>query len=260
MLSILKRTQLICKNNYSLLRFSTTLITINKNKLENNFSNNYKNINKINLYNIDNYKTSNNNSLIRLYHNSNNINKSKKVFFDEVFDTDKSSSILDDILYSTKYYQLLLRGAMIQKREIIIPKLFFNISKRLFNKTNNVISFRISNVAGHSAFILLSASYLENDFLNLRLYALSGVSLSIIFQYYREIPLWIPIRWNILFLLINMVMIAIIYKETNDANNVPEVSNFLFISFNKQFLLIRIYLFYLIIGTKRIIWKSISTS
>ena len=39
-----------------------------------------------------------------------------------------------------------------------------------------------------------------------------GISLSIIFQYYRERPLWIPIKWNALFLLINTVMAMIILK------------------------------------------------
>ena len=102
-------------------------------------------------------------------------------------------------------------------------------------------------MAGHGSFFFLALSYLENDFLNLRLFALSGqissviififititsiiifflslywnlyvlclytgISLSIIFQYYRERPLWIPIKWNALFLLINTVMAMFILK------------------------------------------------
>lgn len=58
--------------------------------------------------------------------------------------------------------------------------------------------------------------------MNLRIYAMSGLALSIIFQYYRERPLWIPIRWNTLFLLINAIMILLIMKENHDALNMPE--------------------------------------
>ena len=103
-----------------------------------------------------------------------------------------------------------------------------------------VIHLSISEMAGHGSFFFLALSYLENDFLNLRLYALSGkipsaifiqtlchnckfvprtftgISLSIIFQYYRERPLWIPIKWNALFLLINTVMAMFILKVLHE--------------------------------------------
>ena len=81
------------------------------------------------------------------------------------------------------------------------------------------IPFTLSNVAGHGSFVFLMASYLETDFLNLRMYALSGISLSLIFQYYREKPLWIPLQWNFLFLLVNAVMISFLLKESNDAED-----------------------------------------
>ena len=81
------------------------------------------------------------------------------------------------------------------------------------------ISYTWSNLAGHSSFLLLALSYLEKDFLQLRVFAASGMSLSIIFQYYREKPLWIPIRWNLLFILINASMIALLLKETADADS-----------------------------------------
>jgi len=42
-----------------------------------------------------------------------------------------------------------------------------------------------------------------------------GISLSIIFQYYREKPLWIPIKWNGLFMLINAMMILLLLKVEN---------------------------------------------
>jgi len=71
----------------------------------------------------------------------------------------------------------------------------------------------LSNLCGHTSFFLLGASYLTTDILSLRELAMGGISLSIIFQYYRPIPLWIPIRWNALFLLINGVMVASLIEE-----------------------------------------------
>ena len=80
----------------------------------------------------------------------------------------------------------------------------------------------LSNLAGHGSFLLLALSYCENDLLQLRLFAASGMTLSIIFQYYRAIPLWIPIRWNFLFLMINTTMIGWLVKETMDADNMSK--------------------------------------
>ena len=51
---------------------------------------------------------------------------------------------------------------------------------------------------------------------------MSGIALSIVFQYYREKPLWIPIRWNSLFLIINITMILLLLKESNDAEHIPD--------------------------------------
>lgn len=90
-----------------------------------------------------------------------------------------------------------------------------------FKADKNVHMLSLSDLAGHASFMFLALSYLESDFLALRLFAVSGVSLSIIFQYYREKPLWIPIRWNTVFLIINAVMIVALLKEERDAQNIP---------------------------------------
>lgn len=82
--------------------------------------------------------------------------------------------------------------------------------------------YTISNICGHGAFLFLAVSYLETDFMNLRLFAFSGISLSMIFQYYREFPLIIPLRWNSLFLAINTFMIALLLKEKADAQNISD--------------------------------------
>ncbi|KAJ1428589.1 hypothetical protein B484DRAFT_65935 [Ochromonadaceae sp. CCMP2298] len=86
----------------------------------------------------------------------------------------------------------------------------------------------LSDLAGHCSFLFLAFSYLENDLLHLRIFAISGISLSVVFQYYREKPLWIPIRWNSLFLVINAVMILLLLKDERDAGNIPEEERLLF--------------------------------
>lgn len=53
-------------------------------------------------------------------------------------------------------------------------------------------------------------------------YAASGIGLSILFQFYRAQPLWIPIGWNGIFLLINATMIGLLLKERNDADKLEE--------------------------------------
>lgn len=137
-----------------------------------------------------------------------------------------------------KKQKLLFRGAMIRRRSVYIPTHL----QKWFGTVQHAYTF--SNLAGHGAFIFLALSYLESDFLSLRVYAVSGtlilhdicdikvikllriailgIALSIIFQYYREHPLLIPIRWNGLFLTINIGMIALLLKEANDANALPK--------------------------------------
>jgi CRP-like cAMP-binding protein len=62
-------------------------------------------------------------------------------------------------------------------------------------------------------------SYLATDPLQLRLFAAGGVSCAIVFQYYREKPLWLPLKWNALFLLINTTMALILLSEAAGAEH-----------------------------------------
>lgn len=80
----------------------------------------------------------------------------------------------------------------------------------------------VSNMCGHASFGVLALAYLETDVLALRGYAASGIGLSILFQFYRAQPLWIPIGWNGIFLLINATMIGLLLKERNDADKLEE--------------------------------------
>jgi len=122
-------------------------------------------------------------------------------------------STMFELRNSIRRKVLLIKGSMIKKRNILI-NVPFSIAS--FNW-----SYTFSDLCGHGAFLMLGFSYLETEIFNLRLYAASGITLSIIFQYYREKPLWIPIRWNTMFLLINAIMIAHILKEQYDVQNIP---------------------------------------
>lgn len=105
----------------------------------------------------------------------------------------------------------------------------YEVKENIKNQNKSLIfPYSFSDLAGHGSFLFLALSYLENDFLHLRLYAFSGICLSIIFQYYREKPLWIPIRWNSIFLLINAVMILLLLKEEDDARNIPDEQKLLY--------------------------------
>jgi hypothetical protein len=95
-------------------------------------------------------------------------------------------------------------------------------AKRGFSVAGVPLEMSLSNLAGHGSFILLACSYLEPDVLSLRGYALSAIALSITFQYFRKQPLWIPISWNFLFLIINAGMIFLLLKERSDAENISD--------------------------------------
>jgi CRP-like cAMP-binding protein len=129
------------------------------------------------------------------------------------FFNDHRSEEFFDFLRKQK---ILLRGAMVKARTIAIPLPF---PLKRYQGNRYIMNYTLSNLAGHASFVGLALSYLESDFLHLRLYAIYGISMSIIFQYYRQVPLWIPIRWNTLFLLINAIMIVLLLIEENEAMN-----------------------------------------
>lgn len=75
----------------------------------------------------------------------------------------------------------------------------------------------IAMMFGHTAFLMTGMAYLTKDILQLRLLAMSGISMSMIFQYYRPEPLKMPLRWNGLFLVINCVMASLLWNDRYEA-------------------------------------------
>jgi len=116
---------------------------------------------------------------------------------------------------------ILLRGAMVRQRTIQIPG-------------GTALKVTLSEAAGHCAFVALALSYSEKDVWHLRMYACSGIMLNLVFQYYRAVPLWIPLRWNCVFLCINLGMFAIHAKEDMEAEYIPAEVKALYYGVFKQ--------------------------
>lgn len=74
------------------------------------------------------------------------------------------------------------------------------------------VQTNISELFGHCAFLTLALSFTFQDILSLRLCSLlSGISMAV-FNFYHPNgkPLWLPLRWNLLFIFVNSCMIVLI--------------------------------------------------
>jgi CRP-like cAMP-binding protein len=67
------------------------------------------------------------------------------------------------------------------------------------------VTTTLSESLGHSAFILVAISYAVDDFLQLRILAIAGSSAMMVFTYFHPHGrvLWLPFKWNMLFIAIN---------------------------------------------------------
>lgn len=75
------------------------------------------------------------------------------------------------------------------------------------------------DLAAHAASILTAVAYLVKDILWLRVLTIFACIAGIIFNYYvHSTPLWVVIYWNLLFLIINLVQVAIIIKERREVD------------------------------------------
>jgi CRP-like cAMP-binding protein len=97
---------------------------------------------------------------------------------------------------------------MVREREI-----------RVFPGARGRVATSLSSVAGHVSFLLLGYSYMTSDLLTLRALAIGGLSAAVVFQYFRDVPLWLPIRWNALFVAINVFWVAKLYYDEYNAEH-----------------------------------------
>lgn len=83
----------------------------------------------------------------------------------------------------------------------------------------------VSEVFGHSSFILVALSYAVEDFLHLRLIAIAGSSAMLVFTYFHPHgrPLWLPFKWNALFILINSYRVIKVYTDRFFAGQLDEL-------------------------------------
>jgi len=70
------------------------------------------------------------------------------------------------------------------------------------------------DIAGHLAFALIALSFLVRDILWLRALSIAASLASISYSYFAPSkPLWIVIGWNVVFIGLNLVQIAILFRE-----------------------------------------------
>lgn len=71
----------------------------------------------------------------------------------------------------------------------------------------------LSEAFGHSSFILLAFSYAVDDFVQLRLIAIAGSSAMLVFTYFHPHGrvLWLPFKWNVLFIALNAYRVLKVY-------------------------------------------------
>mmetsp|Transcript_34295 Transcript_34295/g.50422 ORF Transcript_34295/g.50422 Transcript_34295/m.50422 type:complete len:437 (-) Transcript_34295:294-1604(-) len=82
----------------------------------------------------------------------------------------------------------------------------------------------ISEIFGHSAFFLTFVSFAVDDFLTLRAVAIVASSSLILFSYFHPYgrPLWLPLKWNCLFIAVNGYRIGKVYYDEYMAHNLSE--------------------------------------
>ena len=103
------------------------------------------------------------------------------------------------------FRESFLRDVMLKPRTVPVPRW---ISPRHYTAN-------LSEVFGHSSFILVAISYAVDDFLHLRIIAVAGSSVMLFFTYFHPHGrvLWLPFKWNVLFILINSYRIGKVFLD-----------------------------------------------
>ena len=72
----------------------------------------------------------------------------------------------------------------------------------------------VATLAGHLAFGLIAFSFLVKDILYLRILSILASLFSVLYNFYIPIePMWLPIGWNIVFVVVNLYHISVIIYE-----------------------------------------------
>lgn len=89
------------------------------------------------------------------------------------------------------------------------------------------LSYSYSCLSGHLSFVLLAASYGFSDIVDLRAMAIAAGIAMLAFNYYHPNgrPLWLPFKWNLLFILTNTAHLVYLFEEERRAKRMPKELN-----------------------------------
>ena len=82
-----------------------------------------------------------------------------------------------------------------------------------------IVEYTFTELALHAGFVITALSYLESDLVTLRTLAVLGSVSAIMWQYYKQQPTWLAIRWNILFMLINIAWVSVLLLRLQRAES-----------------------------------------
>ena len=81
----------------------------------------------------------------------------------------------------------------------------------------------IATIAGHLAFGLIAFSFLVKDILWLRVVSILASAFSVLYNWIIPIePMWLPIGWNFVFIVLNLYHIAVIIYEKRPIKMEPK--------------------------------------
>ena len=81
----------------------------------------------------------------------------------------------------------------------------------------------IATIAGHLAFGLIAFSFLVKDILYLRVLSILASLFSVFYNFYIPLePMWLPIGWNLVFVVVNLYHIAVIIYEKRPVQMSPK--------------------------------------
>lgn len=111
-------------------------------------------------------------------------------------------------------YKTVLEEVMGKPRTLSIP--------RWITPRHYQISY--SECCGHASFVLVAVSYAVDDFLLLRMIAVAGSTSMLFFTYFHPHGrvLWLPFKWNVLFIAINSYRIGIVFWNRYMAERLPD--------------------------------------
>lgn len=124
-----------------------------------------------------------------------------------VFQDNKSASLFSRFNSREAMEKMtqLLSSFLLKPRTLPIPRWI----------TPQHFSLTFSECFGHASFLMIAAAYYSEDFLVLRIIAVAGSTSMLVFTYFHPHGrvLWLPFRWNLLFIAINSYRIGKVFYQ-----------------------------------------------